>query len=411
MTIIDDTSSPVVALRPERQPLNRPREVRDRLLALRDRCLTNTRFIRLAERFPLTRAVARREASALFDLCAGFTYSQTLLACVRVGLFDALHRGPMTVTELASAIDLEEDATRRLLTAATALRLANRRSGGRYGLGQLGCAVIASPGLQAMIEHHTLLYADLADPVRLFRANHARTVQTDGAAIALNDMRPQATGTNLAAFWPYVSDTYKEAAARDTSAYSDLMAATQPAIATEILDAVDFRRYRKVMDVAGGDGAFIVEAARRFPHLDLTLFDLPAVANAAAFRFEAAAFAVKAEAIGGDFKTGPLPTGADAITLIRVLLDHDDETVLKLLKSARAALPDHGTLIVAEPMAETKGVEKVAAYFSLYLLAMGRGRPRTRQRLTELLKLAGFSSVRHRATCQPLLAQILLARP
>ncbi|HQT73822.1 MAG TPA: methyltransferase, partial [Acidiphilium sp.] len=49
---------------------------------LRNRLLANGTFQDLAARFPPTRFVARREARALFDLCAGFVYSQTLAACV-----------------------------------------------------------------------------------------------------------------------------------------------------------------------------------------------------------------------------------------------------------------------------------------------------------------------------------------
>jgi demethylspheroidene O-methyltransferase len=188
------------------------------------------------------------------------------------------------------------------------------------------------------------------------------------------------------------------------------MAATQPAIAQEILDAYDFKPHRRLMDVGGGNGAFLLCAARRLPHLQLVLFDVPAVAELAAARFAEAGIANRATVAGGDFLKD-LPQGADVISLIRVLLDHDDETALGILKSARAALPQGGVLLVAEPMAETRGAEKVAAYFSLYLMAMGRGRPRTEQQLQALLREAGFQRIERRSTCQPLLVRLLVAGP
>jgi demethylspheroidene O-methyltransferase len=372
----------------------------DRLLAFRDRCLTNPRFIRFAEKFPLTRIKARREASALFDLCSGFVYSQTLLACVRLKLFELLKDRPLTVEEIARRLDLGEDAAGRLLTAAVALRLAEHRSGGRYGLGGLGAAMLASPGLETMVEHHALLYRDLDDPVRLLR--HGR----NGAAL---DPASGGKATNLASYWPYAEgDT---GASRDAVAdYTGLMSATQPAIAQEILDAYDFRPHRRLMDVGGGNGTFLLHAARRFPHLELVLFDVPAVAELAAARFKDAGIEARARTAGGDFLSD-LPAGADAIALIRVLLDHDDATALAILKSARSALPQQGVLVVAEPMAETPGAEKVAAYFSLYLMAMGRGRPRAEQRLRALIREAGFSRIERRSTRQPLLVRLLVARP
>ena len=142
---------------------------RDRALGLRDRLVSDPRFRRLAARFPPTRALARRRAGALFDLCAGFVYSQVLLACVRLRLFDMLRDGPLTAAEIAGRTRLPPDAAARLLGAAVSLRLLDRRGGERYGLGPLGAAMPGNSGLAAMVEHHAILYADLADPVALLR--------------------------------------------------------------------------------------------------------------------------------------------------------------------------------------------------------------------------------------------------
>ena len=59
--------------------------------------------------------------------------------------------------------------------------------------------------------------------------------------------------------------------------------------------------------------------------------------------------------------------------------------MLALLRSIRLALPPDGVLLIAEPMAETRGAEKVGdAYFGFYLLAMGRGRPRAIGEIAQL---------------------------
>ncbi len=56
---------------------------------------------------------------------------------------------------------------------------------GRFALADLGAAVIGNPGIAAMVEHHALLYADLADPVALLRGETGRT--------------------RLASYWPYAA--------------------------------------------------------------------------------------------------------------------------------------------------------------------------------------------------------------
>jgi demethylspheroidene O-methyltransferase len=49
------------------------------------------------------------------------------------------------------------------------------------------------------------------------------------------------------------------------------------------------------------------------------------------------------------------------------------------------------------------------AYFGFYLLAMGRGRPRTINEIKNLLKKVGFKSVQTVATKMPINTQIVLA--
>ena len=82
-----------------------------------------------------------------------------------------------------------------------------------------------------------------------------------------------------------------------------------------------------------------------------------------------------------------------------------------LLAAVHAALEPGGRLVVAEPMAGTRGARAMGdAYFGFYLLAMGSGRPRTRARLGELLREAGFAGIREIATSVPLQARVVVAR-
>jgi demethylspheroidene O-methyltransferase len=365
---------------------------RERLQAWRDRRIADPRFRRWAASFPLTRPVARRRTRALFDLCAGFVYAQILAACVELRLFDILAERPQTLQALALRLSLSPAATQRLLAGAIALRLVARRDGERFALGELGAAMVGNEAIAAMIRHHRMLYADLRDPVALLRGD--------------------APPTALGQYWAYAGAASPGAlGAEQVANYSALMAASQPLVAGEILDAYRVRRHRCLMDVGGGEGVFLLQAARRARRLRLILFDLPAVAARATERLAGAGLTGRATAVGGDFRAGPLPTGADLISLVRVLHDHDDTTVRSLLARVHAALPPGGTVLVAEPMAGTAGAEPMGdAYFGFYLLAMGSGRPRSREELSTLLAEAGFTDIRPRQTHTPLLAGVITAR-
>jgi demethylspheroidene O-methyltransferase len=371
----------------------------DRLLALRDRLYASAAFHRAASSFPLTRPFARRRTREVFDLVAGFVYSQVLSACVKLDLFRKLSQGPMTLTQLALHCQMSNEATDRLLAAAISLRLiesrgTDERGQARYGLGVLGAPLVENEGVLAMIRHHDTLYSDLADPVALLRG--------------------QGPAPALSGFYPYTADDAPahagELAPDHVGNYSQLMAASQPLVAAEILDAYSFDRHHRLLDVGGGEGRFLCSVGARAPHLQLTLFDLPAVAERAKSRFATAGLAQRANAIGGNFLSDPLPTGFDIVSLVRVIHDHDEQRALTILRAIHAALPPGGTLLLAEPMAGTPGAEAMGdAYFGFYLLAMGRGRARTAAQLSALLTQAGFSAIRAVPTRIPLQVRMLVA--
>ncbi len=70
------------------------------------------------------------------------------------------------------------------------------------------------------------------------------------------------------------------------------MAMSQSLVVDDALAAYDFSRHRVMLDVGGGDGTFLMSVGARHPALRLMLFDLPAVADAARVRFEAAGISV-----------------------------------------------------------------------------------------------------------------------
>ena len=371
--------------------MDQPYSLADRWRSVRDFLLSSRRFQRWAAAFPLTRPIARRRAADLFDLCAGFVYSQTLFACVRLHLFEQLNAAPATAEALSSRLSIPVDAMKALLDAASSLRLVERRGEGRFGLGPLGAAMLGNSGIAAMVEHHSALYADLADPVALLRGQNR-----DG---------------QLARYWPYAGG---ETAARltrdDVSPYTDLMAASQPMVAEMVLGAYSLARHRCLLDVGGGDGSFLIQAARAAPRIELKLFDLPEVAEIARGRLADAGLAQRASVTGGHFLTDPLPQGADVISLIRVVHDHDDDVVRQLFARAREALPSGGMLVIGEPMSGLSGCDAVSAYFDIYLHAMGSGRPRGFGDLTKLLESAGFSKVRQIPTRIPMIASVVVAQ-
>ena len=188
------------------------------------------------------------------------------------------------------------------------------------------------------------------------------------------------------------------------------MAVTQPLWAQEALAVYPIAKHRRLLDVGGGEGVFLCEAAKEAPALELMLFDLPAVADRARTRLAEAGLAQRAKVFSGDFLRDPLPQGADVASLVRIVHDHDDAAAKALLRNVREALPSGGTLLIIEALSGEKGFEPLNAYYGFYTLAMGRGEPRTFEELAALLRASGFSSPKLIPTLLPATTSFIIAR-
>ena len=363
----------------------------DTLFNLRNRLLGSARFRQWAQKMPVAQLVANHRACELFRLASGFIHSQVLLSCVRLDLFERLRDGPAALETLAAESSVPPQRLAHLLRAAAALGLLEARGETRYGLGPLGAAMVGNESVAAMVEHHALLYRDLEDPLAVFA--------------------DPAHETALASLWPYASSDEPQALDEsDVSAYTQLMSTSQAMIAEQVLDAWSLHSCRSLLDIGGGSGAFVSAAVRRWPDLDATIADLPGVAAIAAQRIEAEGLADRISVVAADATQDELPGGFEVVSLVRIVHDHDEPKALAILRAARQAMAPGGRLLIAEPMADAPGAGRlIDAYFNVYLLAMGSGRPRTFRELRALLEEAGFGDVRRHRTHVPLITSVLSA--
>ncbi len=372
-------------------PLSTRDGLRLRWLQFRNRLIADPRFQRWVSSVPLLRGLAAGRTKALFDLCGGFIYSQVLYTCVCLELFDLLRTRPYRINEMAERARMSPDAMARLVRAAISLDLLQDTGDGRVTLGELGAAMAGNPAIGDMVRHHAMLYADLADPLALLRGER--------------------TETALGQYWGYAKADRPDAAdSQQVHDYTALMAASQSFIAEDVLDAFSLSGVNCLMDVGGGNGTFLRAVAARYPDLKLKLFDLPAVAENAGRAFADSGLSARADTFGGNFFEDALPTGADVVSLVRIVHDHDDDDAMRLLRNVYAALPPGGTLVLAEPMAGEEADDPITdAYFGFYLLAMGSGRARPMSQISAMLTDAGFVDVREVKTRRPLLTRLLRA--
>ena len=349
-------------------------------LRFRNQLLADPKFLAFAQRFPLTRPIARKRSRDLFNILAGFSYSQVLYACVSLRVLEHVGQTGISPAQLALKIGMTENKSDVLVRAAVALDILGW-SKGKVALGPHGAALLGQPWIMRFIEHHKYFYRDLEDPVALLKG--------------------QSVEGGLRSYWTY------EDGESDKQGYSELMAASQEAVSQQILGAYNFKKHKNILDVGGGSGAFLRAIGQENPHLALHLFDLQGVISLV----EGDSKSQKLILHSGDFRRDPLPQGMDLISLVRVVHDHDDDVILATLRNIRAVCSADTTLLIAEPFAGNAANAAVTdAYFNLYFTAMGQGRTRSPKDIAELAAKAGFGSPKNWATNLPLITGLMTLR-
>jgi len=353
------------------------------------RLAASPRFQDWVGRTPGLSRLAARDGVRLFEIVQGFVRSQVLFAIVSLDIPERLMAGAAGAEDLSIQAGIPADRLSLLLQAGAGIGILKRRRDGRFALSRRGAVLCGVPGLRAMILHNGALYRDMGNPISLLRG----------------DVR-----TEVAAAWPYVLGETGAMRPRVVEAYSELMAETQKLVAQDTLRAVDLHGVRRLMDVGGGTGAFLVELARERRDIELCLFDLPAVETVARERIEAAGLAGRIEVLPGSFREDPLPGGADAISLVRVLYDHDESTVAGLLDACFASLPPGGRIIISEPMSGGDRPDPITdVYFAFYTLAMRTGRTRSREAIAGMVRDAGFDGIATPRPARPYITSVLTA--
>jgi len=147
-----------------------------------------------------------------------------------------------------------------------------------------------------------------------------------------------------------------------------------------------------LLDMAGGSGVFMLEAAQAYERLSCTVAELPSVVAILKIPED---FRTRLRLLAIDMFRDTWPTGHDVHFLSNVLHDWDDEACLALLRRCRTALPHGGRLILNEALLLDNGCAGplTTACLSLHMFLYSQGKQRTLQELRLLLEAAGFQGV------------------
>jgi 2,7-dihydroxy-5-methyl-1-naphthoate 7-O-methyltransferase len=156
-----------------------------------------------------------------------------------------------------------------------------------------------------------------------------------------------------------------------------------------VAERYDWAAVRHVADIGGGTGTLIAEVLQRNPGLRGTLADLPETAARARQYLAGLGLDGRCEVVGQSF-FDPLPLGADAYLLNRVIHDWDDAAATAILRRCAEAAGSTGRVLVIESHASPGGDPAAFAEMNLRMLVLAGGRERTLDDYAALAADAGL---------------------
>jgi acetylserotonin N-methyltransferase len=161
----------------------------------------------------------------------------------------------------------------------------------------------------------------------------------------------------------------------------------------------DWTGIKRILDVGGGSGCFMIAAAQAHPHLRATIMELRTMCEAAAPYIEAGGVGSQVDTVAVDMFREAWPKGYDAIFFSNVLHDWNMRTCEWLAARAYDALPHGGRIMAHEMLLDDDGASPAAtAAFSMLMLLATQGQQFTFGELAALLERAGFADVETRQT-------------
>jgi hypothetical protein len=333
-------------------------------------------------------------AATLRGLANGLRTSQALFVTAKLRVADHLSKRPLTCCELATATGADAVALGRVMRALCAVGLFSESRSGHFSLEPVGQFLRSDfPGsFRAGVVF-------LVGPTR-WRC-WSELLETVMTGVSASE---RLLGKSIFEFYagcPEESEIHDEA-----------MRAFSASHAAMLLDAIDLRRDRVVVDVGGGTGECLAAILAANPGLRGILFDLPNVVERTAHVLMDRMVADRCTVEAGSFFER-VPGGGDTYLLKHIVHDWDDKRARTLLQCCRRCMPSHSRLVIVERMLPERiepgaAVETFLTDLEMLVTTPG-GRERTEIEFRDLLADAGFTDLKIMPTASPL--SVVEARP
>jgi SAM-dependent methyltransferase len=270
---------------------------------------------------------------AVDDFLRDLVSARALTTAFEVGLIDALLTQPRGAAELSTTLKFDPRGLRLLLDLLTANNVVEQRSD----------SVALTAAFQAVLPYRHLLEAklDFANLVAFDVLERFTALVNDPAGFQ-RDSRI----FKLFGYQHSVEQTPENY--RLTQAWVRFTTALTRYEAQACLRYHDFSKARRMLDVGGNSGEFVLQICRAHPELRATVFDLPVVCDVGENHVRAQPEASRITFARGNALKDPLPAGFDVVSFKSMLHDWPEMEAKRFLTRASQALRPGGTLLIFE---------------------------------------------------------------
>jgi len=317
----------------------------------------------------------------IMRIALGFMAAKHLFVASGIGLFEKLAGGPASLDDLAAATGIPPRTLRISADAMMSLGLLQTEDG-RYRNSAAAAAFLAGapgPDLRPMLRFFDRvcypLWTSLEDAVR--------------------------NGEGRSQFSRFTEEQQQLFSA-------GVEAVTAPAAAA-LGTVYDFARHRRVLDIGGGTGSFLIRVLRRHPMLDAALFELPGACAVARRRLAGEPEGARVAVVEGDFFRDPLPDGYDVLIVANTAHVLSVAHNLDLLRKVRSHVAAGARLLLVDLWMDASRTEPPAAPLMSgeFLVMSGEGQSYAEEDADEWLAQTGWRKLDRRPLAGP--ASVIIA--
>jgi predicted transcriptional regulator len=310
---------------------------------------------------------------ALFDLTVADGRARALATIADLGIPDALGSRRRTAESLARELNLDTNMLHRVLRALHVEGIVRMDRAGRVRLTRKGQCL--------RVDHPDSLRSWIG-----YWSTASNRAAWDAFADVVRTGEPAFPAVHGMSVWRWFDEHPEEG-----RLFAAAMRRLTEFDAPDVVGLYPWPDAGTVCDIAGGAGTLLSRILQAKPHLRGILVEAPVVLPEAEKVFVERGVRERVELVEGDI-FGKITATADVYVLKNVLHDWDDETCVKILGTAHAAMPPGAILVIVEYLQEPNVPAYPASMNDLQMAVIcDGGRERSRAELQGLLSRVGFT--------------------